>query len=237
MKIFEPSKQVEQFSPQVGWCYYLNRKDGDKFHLHESSYNLDIDNLHFGSKIRLAIGGGIVDFITHHDSIGLIPKNNTLFSIYEYKIVDAIILPPLEQIWIFWNYERELFRSVFGSLFFYGSDLIFAHPFDEVKKRVSGNLILNMWVKDKKFISRLLGHYWQVKVSDHPYNGRFGLYEVKDDELVRPIDDYIIKKPLNYRDKFTFTIKEHEPKKYKDKKFTEFYYESAFGDDDDRNRI
>jgi hypothetical protein len=90
------------------------------------------------------------------------------------------------------------------------------------------SLILDHLVKDKLFIERLIWHYKDKKVSDYGCI----LYEVKDGELVRPIDYYIRNKPLDYKTKFKFTLKKHESKEYKDKTLTEFYYQSCYRDGD-----
>jgi hypothetical protein len=93
-----------------------------------------------------------------------------------------------------------------------------------------GNLILDHYVKDKLFLERLTLHFKDEKLSTYE---DLTLYEVKDGELVWPIDDYIRHKPLDYKHKFKFTLKEHESKMRDDKIFTEFYCQSVYPENDD----
>jgi hypothetical protein len=90
--------------------------------------------------------------------------------------------------------------------------------------RRAGNLILDYWVENDLFLNRLLWYLRDMEVK------RFGctLYEVKNGKLIRSIDYYIEHKHLDYNNKFGFEFKEHESKKYRDKIFTEFYYQSIF---------
>jgi hypothetical protein len=96
---------------------------------------------------------------------------------------------------------------------------------------MSGNLISDKLYGDYLFLGRIIWHYKEQKLSE--YDGRFTLYEEKDGELIRPIDDYMRNKPLNYKHKFQFTLKNHRLRYNRDKKFTEFYYQSAYKDDSD----
>jgi hypothetical protein len=102
-KMFEPFAQDEE-------CYYLKLKFGDQFKLQESSYNLHTHNLCIGSKVRLVVGRNIV-FNTKKDlSLKVVKEDEETFDWRETKIIDAVILPPLNRILDFWNGEREVFK-------------------------------------------------------------------------------------------------------------------------------
>jgi hypothetical protein len=294
-KTNEFSQKIQKLTTQVEECCYLKLKTGDEFYLEENSCDLHTHNLRIGSKIRLAIGNGLINHIKNNDHVRVALRDSDLLDTNRcVKIIDAVILPPLEEIRWFWYEERNIFASIFGNNW---SVLLF--PFllkNDKEKRLSGNLILDQYFKEKLFLDRLLWHYRYDKVTSHYSRGsrdtyrskdsnesihfessdefihsqnsdksidsndnsekqsidcRFTLYEVKEGKLVRPIDNYILNKPLDYNDKFDFTFKEHKlnvdnSKEYyqsyynlslpthsknKSKKFTELHYQSAFKDD------
>jgi hypothetical protein len=228
-KIIRPSRKVEQPFSQVDECYYLKLKHGDKLEFQESSYNLNSDNLFIGSKVRLAIGRDIINKV-RSDHVFDVPREEETNS-FKYSdifmIVDAIILPPLDEMSKLWNEERDLYEPIFGHEL---KGLIFHYPsFRDEGKRMCGNLILDRWVEDKLFLDRLIWHYRNVKASDYG----FTLYEVKDGQLVKPIDYYIDEKHLDYKHKLDFTLKEHVTERHEDKKVMEFNYQSCFRDTSD----
>jgi hypothetical protein len=98
------------------------------------------------------------------------------------------------------------------------------------EKTFSGNLILEKLYDDELFLKRITWNLRYVKLKEKPYYNRFMLYEVKNGQLVRPIDYYIKVKPLNLKYKHQFTFKVRESAKHKNKKYTELYYQSANGD-------
>jgi hypothetical protein len=112
----EESKEekIIESSAQVGECYYLQLKPGDRFEFQESSYNFDTRNLYFGSKVRLAIGVRLVDSIRNDYIFDVMPEDTNIFDYDEVKIVDAVILLPLDNILAFWFVERDIFEEIFG---------------------------------------------------------------------------------------------------------------------------
>jgi hypothetical protein len=104
-EISEPSKKVEQPPAQIDECYYSKLEHDDRFNLLESSYNLKTDDVYYGSEIRLALGKTIISIVKEDYYLTVTREDDTKFGGTEVKIVDAVILPPLEMIWKFWEGE------------------------------------------------------------------------------------------------------------------------------------
>jgi hypothetical protein len=225
-KNIETLRKSSQPSAQVDECYYSQLKDGDTFKLQDKSYNLHTSKLYIGSKVRLVIGRGVIYNVERGISLPITTEDSNKFDAFESKVVDAIILPPLNEMWKFMSEETNLCESLFDEL----GCLIVPYLINR-SERIVGNLILDKLYDDDLFLDRLLFHYRDDRVVGYPFYGRFTLYEIKDGKLVRPIDYYIKDKPLDYKDKFEFKAMKHESNKFRDKKLTEFSYKSASTDD------
>jgi hypothetical protein len=103
-------KRIIESSAQVGEYHYLRLKPGDRFKFQKSSYNFDTRNLYFGSKVRLAIGRRLVDDIRYDNTLEIIPEDKDDLNFCEVKIVDAVILPPLDDIRKFCRKESIISR-------------------------------------------------------------------------------------------------------------------------------
>jgi hypothetical protein len=114
-KIIKPSKSVEQSLTQVHKCFDFLLKDGDQFRMHESSYNLNTNNLCFGSKVLLAIKRDIITDIREDCDLPVTTEYLEEFRHYKVIIVNAVILPSLQRIMELWYKEKHLSESTFGN--------------------------------------------------------------------------------------------------------------------------